>query len=117
MENPVKINRLAIVGFSSGLVALLSLGLYWGLSPLAYPSSPEPVNNILVTIMDLSVPVRNLCALVALITGFLALRDIKKKAGIEKGKIYAWVGMLLGAGWILFGLLIGGAFLVAEILH
>ena len=31
MENAIKTNRLSIVSFVSGLIALLSLGLYWGL--------------------------------------------------------------------------------------
>jgi len=67
--------------------------------------------------MDLSVSLRNFCALTALVTGILGLREIKQKEVTEKGKTLAWVGIVLGAGWILFGLLIGIIFLLAEILH
>jgi len=121
MENSVKTNRLAIVSLISGLIALLSLGLYWVLFTMAFPSSPgytpEPTNRAILTIMDLSVSVRNLCALTALVTGILGLREIKKKDGTEKGKILAWVGLVLGAGWLLFRLLVGITFLLAEILY
>ena len=121
MECSGKTNRLAIVSFVSGLIALLSLGFYWALFSIAFPSSPgyspEPTNSAIITSMDLSVSLRNLCALIALVTGILGLREIKKQAGTEKGKTLAWVGIVLGAGWILFGLLIGITFLLAEILH
>jgi hypothetical protein len=104
MENSVKINRLAMVSFVSGLIviALLSFGLYWQ----AFPASPGSWNTIR-TFLDLSVSVQYLCALIALLTGILALRALKKKDGTEKGKLLAWVGMVLGAGYLLFGLLVG----------
>ena len=38
MENAIKTNRLSIASFVSGLIALLSLGLYWGLLYFALPS-------------------------------------------------------------------------------
>ena len=117
MENSVKTNRLAIVSFVSGLIALFSLGLYWVLFTIAFPSSPEPMNRAIITIMDLSVSVRNLCAPAAIITGILGLREIKKKDGAEKGKILSWVGIVLGVGWVIFGFLVGITFLLAEILH
>ncbi|MFH1446442.1 MAG: DUF4190 domain-containing protein [Chloroflexota bacterium] len=121
MENSIKTNRLAIVSFVSGLIALLSLGFYWVLFLIAFPSSPgyapESANRAIITIMDLSISVRNLCALVALLIGILALRDIKKKDGTEKGKILAWVGIILGAGEVLFRLLVGIIFILAKILH
>ena len=121
MAGYVNTNRLAIISFVSGLIALLSLGLYWALFSIAYPSSPgyssESTNRAFLTIMDLSVSLRNLCAFTALVTGILGLREIKKKGEIGKGKILAWVGIVLGAGWILFGLLVGITFLLAEILH
>lgn len=121
MESSVKNNRLAIVSFVSGLITVLSLGLYWALFAIAYPSSGVSASgladNVIRTILDLSVSVRNLCAPVALITGILALREIKKKVGTEKGKILAWVGIALGTGWMIFGLLVGITFLLAEILH
>lgn len=113
----MKTNRLAIASFVFGLIALLSLGLYWILFPLAYPSSPEPGNQVIVIIMDGTVPLRNLSAAVAVILGILALREVRKSGDAGKGRLFAWLGILLGAGWILFGLLVGGAFLLGEILH
>lgn len=103
MQNSVKINRLAMISFVSGLVviALLSFGLYWSL----FPASPVYANTIRI-ILDISVSVQYLCAPVALLTGILALRDIKKKGGTEKGRLLAWIGIILGAGYTLFGLLV-----------
>lgn len=117
MKNSIKINRLSIVSFVSGLMALLSLGLYWVLFSVAFPSSPEPANRALITIMDLSVSFRNLCALTALVTGIFGLREIKKKDGMQSGKTLAWVGIILGGGWILFGVLTSITFLLAKILQ
>ena len=116
-----KTNRLAIVSVISGLTALLSLGFYWALFLIAFPTSPGAspgiANQTLITIMDLTVPVRNLCAPAAFLTGILALRDIKKKEGLEKGKFLAWTGMVLGVAWILVGVLVGITFFLAEILN
>jgi hypothetical protein len=67
--------------------------------------------------MDMSVPVRNICAPGALITGVLALLEIKRLGGIEKSKMLAWAGVVLGAGWVIFGLLVGITFLLAESFH
>lgn len=118
MEASLKTNRLAIISFISGLIVLISLGIYQIFYQLAYPSSPgnsaEPINRIFLTLMDLTVPVRNLSAAAALLLGFLALREIKKKNGIEKGKVLAWSGIVCGAGWILIGLLVGASFLLAK---
>lgn len=103
MKSLVKINRLAAVSLVSGLIvfALLSFGLYW----LLFPSSPG-YSDTIRTLLDLSVTVQYFCASLALLTGVLALRAIKKKAGTEKGKIFAWVGILTGAGYVAFGLLV-----------
>ncbi len=121
MEPATRTNRLSIISFVSGLIVLISLGLYQIFSLLAYPTSEgnsvEPINRIFLTLMDLTVPVRNLSAVAALLLGFLALREIKKKNGIEKGKLLAGLGILCGAGWILIGLLVGTLFLLGEILH
>ena len=121
VNNSVKTNRLAIISFGIGVVVPLSLLLYWVLYIAAYPPSPgyepESENRILPAIMDLSVSVRNLCAPGALITGILALIEIKKKGGVEKGRLFAWTGIALGAGWIIFGVLVGVTFLLAENFH
>jgi hypothetical protein len=103
MDRSVKINRLAMVSFISGIIviAILGFGMVWQL----FPASPTYANTIR-TFLDLSVSVQFLFAPVALVTGILALREIKKKSETEKGKILAWIGILLGAGYILFGLLI-----------
>ena len=116
MEISVKTNRLAIVSFVSGLIGLFSLGLT--LFPVLFPPSPEnlpePTSPINI-FMDLSRSVRDLGALVALLTGILALREIKRNAGTEKGKILAWVGIILGGGWILFRVLVAIFFILALI--
>ena len=112
MESSIKTNRLAIVSFASGLIALISIGLIFVLY-----NSQEAAGSIINITNGIIMPVRNLCVAVALITGIFALREIKKKDGTEKGKILAWFGIVLGAGWILFGLLVGITFLLAEILH
>ena len=117
MEINKKTNRLAIISLISGLIGFISLGLYWIMYTEVASSSEELVNRFLIPIMDGSVSVRNVCAPSALITGIIALIEIKKKDGTEKGRLLAWVGIALGAGWILFGLLVGVTFLLAEGLH
>jgi len=112
MESSIKTNRLAIVSFTSGLIAIFSIGLIFVLY------SSQETAGIIISITDgIIMPLRNLCVVVALVTGILALRQIKKKDGTEKGKLLAWVGIVLGAGWIIFGLLVGITFLLAEMLH
>jgi hypothetical protein len=98
MENPVKTNRWAIVCFVSGLISFLSWGII--LFPLFYMFSgnvPEPGSPI-HSIMDWSRSVRNPATIVSMVTGLLALREIRKKGGMEKGKTLARVGIALGAG-------------------
>ena len=113
MDGSIKTNRLAIVSFASGLIAILSIGLIFALY-----TSQQTAGGIILSITDgIIMPLRNLCVIVALVTGILALWQIKKKGGTEKGKILAWVGIVLGAGWIIFGLMVGATFLLAEILH
>jgi len=98
MENPVKTNRWAIASFVSGLIAFLSLGalLLVGVttSPGNFPAPGSPINSFL----GVSRSVGNLATIVSLVTGILALREIRKKGGLEKGKTLAWVGIALGAG-------------------
>jgi hypothetical protein len=121
MESSLETNRLTIVSFISGLIVLLSLGLYYGLFSIAYPTSsgqsPLLPERTIITIMDGSVSVRNFCALTALVTGILGLREIKVKDGNEKGKILAWIGIVIGSGWLLLGLLVGISFFLAEFFH
>jgi hypothetical protein len=103
MEKSAKINCMAMISFVSGLIviALLGFGMYWK----SFPASPT-YSNTIRTILDLSVSVQYLCASVALLTGILALKQIQRKDGAKKGKIFAWVGIVPDAGYILFGLLV-----------
>jgi hypothetical protein len=118
VHNSAKNNRLALVSFICGLIALLSLGLYWLLQALAFPSSSEVMGNrFILPIMDITVSVRNLCAITALVTGLIAINQIKKAGLKEKGRAFAWIGIVMGAGWILFGLLVGALFLFSEITY
>jgi len=112
MESVIKTNRLAIVSFANGLIAVLSIGLIFIFYTL------QETSGSLISITDgIIMPLRNLCVAVALVTGIFALRQIKKHNGAEKGKIFAWIGIVIAAGWIIFGLLVGVTFLLGESLH
>lgn len=98
MEIAVKTNRLAIVSFVSGLIAFLILGALLLVGVIVSPGDlPEPTSPI-NTIMGVARSALDLCTILSLLTGILALRDIRKKGGMEKGKTLAWVGITLGAG-------------------
>ena len=112
MGSSIKTNRLAIISFVSGLIGLIIIVIVF----ILY-SSQETAGSLISITDGVIMPLRNLFVVVSLLTGILALREIKKKDGAEKGKIIAWVGIVLGAGWILFGLLVGLTFLLSEILH
>ena len=112
MTRIFKTNSLAIVSIGSGLIALL------GSVFLLISYKFQEITGSFIKLTDgVIIPVRNLCVAVALLTGILALREIKRKGGAERGKLLAWIGIILGAGWIIFGLLVGITFLLAEILH
>jgi len=114
MENPVKTNRLAIVSFASGLIGLISLGII--LLPVLFLASPGDLPEFtgpVSILMDASRSLSDLATILAFITGILALRDIKKKVGMEKGKTLAWVGIIVGAGWILFRVVVALIFILA----
>jgi hypothetical protein len=102
-----KINRLAMISFVSGGLAYLLIALIF----VVY-NFLEPENAIMNITDAVLMPLRNGLLVVALVTGILGLVDIKKKAGAEKGKGFAWVGIVLSAGWFLFGLLTGLIFLL-----
>jgi len=109
---------MAIISSIFGLVALISLGLYWVLQILIFPNQTvEFANRVILPIMDVSTTVRNFCALTALVTGIIALNQIKKTQTIERGQLFAWIGIGLGSSWILFGLTVGVIFSLAEFLH
>ena len=106
MELTVKptINRLAIFSFVCGLIALPTVVTFVVL--LYRGSIPEP-GSLIETFMNLS------RSILALVTGILALREIKKKGGMEKGKTLAWVGIIIGAAWLLFRVGIAIFFILA----
>ncbi len=110
MENSVKTNRLAIVSVACGLIALVAIIFVFVLY-----GSQESSSGIISLADGIIMPLRNLCVAIALLTGILALREIKKRDGTEKGKFFAWVGIVIGAGWLLFGLLVGIIFILSEI--
>ena len=106
-----KTNRLAIVSFVSAVIALPSvvITILVLLNPGNLPEPESPIN----TVMDWSRSVRDLFTIVALVTGILALREIKKKGGLEKGKTLAWIGIIIGAGWTLFRVVVALIFILA----
>lgn len=114
MEINVTTNRLAIISFVTGLIGILTVVLT--MLPLLFPPSlenlPEPTGLIAI-IMGFSRSVRDLSTFVALVTGILSLREIKKKSGMEKGRLLAWTGIIVGGGWILFRVLIALFFILA----
>ena len=103
MESTVKINRIATVSFVSGLtlIALLCFGLYWLLFPFspgyskAHSHSPRIFCHSSISLCVIGVIDRRSCA-----------QGHQEKGGTEKGKIFAWVGILTGAGYVAFGLLV-----------
>jgi hypothetical protein len=112
MKPANKINLLALISFISGLTALLTIGIIFAIYNFV-----DPTEGILFITDGILMPVRNLAVFAALVTGILALINIKKSGGAERGKLYAWVGIVLGGGWLLFGLLVGLTFLLSNILQ
>ncbi len=112
MERSNKTNRLAIISFVSGMIALICIVFIF-----VFYYSAETGGGISNITDGIIMPVRNLCVIVTLLTGILAIIDIKKTGGTKKEKIFSWFGIVIGAGWILFGLVVGLTFLLAEILH
>ncbi|MBA3073539.1 MAG: DUF4190 domain-containing protein [Anaerolineae bacterium] len=117
MQTSKRINRMALISFILGLIALLSLGLYWELQTLIFShNTDEFANRVILPIMDGSTTVRNFCALTALVSGIIALNQIKKAGQFEKRKLFAWIGIVLGSSWILFGIAVGFIFSLAKLL-
>jgi len=105
MQTSKKLNRMAFFSFIFGLIALLSLGLSWVLQNMIFQSySVVFANRVILPIMDVSTMVRNLCATMALVAGIIALNQINKAGLIEKGKFFAWIGIVFGSTWIFFRL-------------
>jgi uncharacterized protein YqgC (DUF456 family) len=112
MANPKSTHRLSIISFVCGLVALISIG-----SIFAGYNMTEPTPAILFITDGILMPIRNISVLVALVTGILALRDIKKKGSSEKGQWLAWAGIVISAFIILSGVLVSLVFLLSRILQ
>lgn len=100
----VRTNWLAVISFVSGLLALLCIAGTFAVLRLA------PTAIYLDFILQLLIPLRDLSVLIALVTGILALGEIGRKGGAEKGKALAWLGIAVGIGWIVFFILVVVAF-------
>lgn len=105
-----KPNPLSLVSFICGLVALISSILNFLLHNFI-----QVTDSILFITDGILIPMRNISGLGAIITGILALRNIKNKGHAEKGKWLAWTGIALGAAWLLFGIIVGLVFLISII--
>lgn len=104
----VRTNWLAIISFASGILALLCIA-----GTFAVLSMPPTASELSFILLDrMLIPVRDLSVIVALATGILALREIKRKEGAEKGKTLAWLGIAVGIGWIVFFILVAVAFIL-----
>lgn len=114
MEKTLKTNRLAVVSMVCGGITLLSLGLFYTLLAINQGNPTGPYGPTLISIMDLTVPLRNMFSTAAVVTGILALVEIKKKEGAQKGSLLAWAGILLGAVWFVTRLVVGLVFLLSK---
>ena len=112
MDKSKQTNLFSIISFACGLTALISTGIIFAAYNLV-----EPTEAILFFTDGILMPVRNISVVVALVTGILAHRDIKKKGHVEKGKWLAWGGIILGAAWLIFGVFVGLVFLISTIVQ
>jgi uncharacterized protein (DUF983 family) len=74
MEKPAKTNKLAIVSFVCGL---LLVGLWLLQAVWSFPSA-----NVVL-------------AVTGLLTGLIALIQLRQKKGAEQGLVFAWLAILL----------------------
>jgi len=111
MEPSNKTNRLSIISFACGLIALISISIIFAAYNLT-----ESTQGLLFITDGILMPIRNLSVVVALVTGIMALRDIKKRGHTEKGKGLAWAGIVISTGIILSGVLVSLVFLLSRIL-
>ena len=110
MDPPGKINTIAVISFSCGMIALLSMGLIFAAYNLL-----ELTEGLLFVTDGILIPIRNISMVAAIITGILAHYQIKKSGHVEKGKWLAWAGIVLGAVWLLFGICTGLVFLISAL--
>lgn len=79
MEQPAKTNKLAIISFACGF---LLAGL-WILQPVfALPNVPYSV-------------VTEALIVASPLTGLVALIQLRRKKGAERGHVFAWFGILI----------------------
>ena len=110
MDAHKKFNPLSIISLISGLTGfLIGVLLY-----LIY-SFIQLTNGMLFFTDGILIPIRNISMLAAIITGIIALWQIKKNRHTQKGKGFAWAGIILGAAWLLFGLCTGLVFLISVL--
>lgn len=108
MQITFKTNQLAIVSLVCGLIALVSFGaMYSAMFLQSTENLTEATTSLIVTLLYFPRSIYLLSAELSLIIGILALNRIKIAGGMEKGKLFAWVGIILGAGVILFQLGLG----------
>lgn len=112
MKDSNKTNPLAIVSFASGIIALIFIVLVFVLYTVVDTSE-----GVIKFTDGLIMPARNLLLIISLLTGILALNDIKKSGGTQKSKILSWFGIVTSAGWLFLGILVGVTFLLAELSH
>ena len=110
MKHHGKTNKMAVISFACGLIALISMSMIFAAYNLL-----EQTESLLFITDGILMPVRNISVVVALVTGILAHLEIRKKGHTEKGKWLAWGGIILGAAWLLFGLCVGLVFLVSTL--
>jgi hypothetical protein len=79
MEQPAKTNKLAIISFACGL---LLAGL-WILQP--FFALPNASYSIATAILMIASP----------LTGLLALIQLRRQKGAERGHVFAWFGILV----------------------
>jgi hypothetical protein len=103
-------NLISIISFACGLIALVSIGII-----IAAYNLTESTEGFLFITDGIMMPIRNISVVVALITVFLALREIKKKGHTKKGKWLAWMGILISAGILLSGVFVSFTFLISRI--
>jgi len=83
MESSKKTHILAIISFVNGMIALICIVIIF-----AFYNSAKTTGGIRNILDGIIMPVRNFSVIVTLLTGGLAVKDIKKTGGTKKGKCF-----------------------------